>query len=64
MQGLEAVDADLLEYLRSHVSEGSPVNTLSHIIRTVVAKKYGVTNESLIGILKDSGMLSARRIYP
>ena len=49
MQGLETVNADLLEYLRSHVSEGSPVNTLSHIIRTVDARKGGVTNESIIG---------------
>jgi len=39
MQGLETVDSDLLEYLRSHVLEGSSVNTLSHIIRTVDARK-------------------------
>ena len=49
MQGMETVDADLLEYLRSPVSEGSPVNTLSHIVRTVDARKGGVTNESIIG---------------
>jgi hypothetical protein len=49
MQGLETVDADVLEYLRRPVSEGSPVNTLSHIIRTVDARKGGVTNESIIG---------------
>ena len=52
MQGLETVDADLIEYLGSHVSEGSPVNTLSHIIRTVDAKKDGVTNENIIGFFE------------
>ena len=48
MQGLETVDADLLEYLRSRVSKGSHVNALSHVIRTVDARKGGVTNESII----------------
>ena len=42
------MDVDLLDYLRSPVSDGSPVNTLSHIIRTVDARKGGVTNESII----------------
>ena len=49
MQGLETVDADLLEYPRRLVSGGSPVNTLSHIIRTIDARKGGVTSESIIG---------------
>ena len=48
IEGLETVDLDLLDYLQSHVSEGSAVNTLSHIIRTVDARKGGVTNESII----------------
>jgi hypothetical protein len=48
MQGLKTVDVDLLEYLRSPVSEGGPVNTLSHIIRTVETRKGGVTNERII----------------
>jgi hypothetical protein len=48
IQGLETVDVDLLHYLRSLVSDGSPVNALSHIIRTVDARKGGVTNESII----------------
>ncbi len=39
MQGLGTVDADLLEYLRRPVSEGSPMNTLFHIIRIVDARK-------------------------
>ena len=49
MQGLETVDANVLEYLRRLVSEGSPVNILSHNIHTVDARKGGVTNESIIG---------------
>jgi hypothetical protein len=49
MQGLETVNVYLLEYLRSPVSEGSSVNNLSHIIRTVDARKDGVPNESIIG---------------
>ena len=49
MQGLETVDVDLLEYLRSLVSEGSPVNTLSHIVLMVDARNGGVTNENIIG---------------
>ena len=32
----------------SSISGGSPVNTLSHIIRTVDARKDGVINESII----------------
>ena len=48
MQGLETVDVDLLDYLLSLVSEGSSMNTLSHIIHTVDAKKCGDTNESII----------------
>jgi hypothetical protein len=39
MQELEMVDVDLLEYLRSLVAERNLVNTLSHIICTVDAKK-------------------------
>ena len=49
MQVVGMVDADLLEYLQSLVSEESAVNTSSHIIRTVDARKDGVTNESIIG---------------
>ena len=52
MQALGVVAVDLLEYLWSHVSEGSPGNTLSHIIRTVDARKGGVTYESIIGCFK------------
>ena len=42
-------DANLLKYLRSPVSKGSVVNMVSHIIRTVDARKGGVTNETIIG---------------
>ena len=48
VDGLESIDIDLLEYLQSLVSEGSRVNTLSHIIRTIDARKGGVTNDNII----------------
>jgi hypothetical protein len=52
MQGVETVDAYLLEYLRNPVSEGSAVNTLSRIIRTDNARKGGVTKERIIGCVE------------
>ena len=42
------VDPSLIDYLASHVSEGSTLNMLSHIVRTICDRKGSMSNESVI----------------
>ncbi len=39
------VDPSLIDYLASHVSEGSTVNMLSHIVRTICDRKGSLSSE-------------------
>ena len=46
------VNPSLIDYLASHVSEGSKVNMLSHIVRTIRDRKSSLSKESVISCFK------------